>query len=854
MPFRRTLYLTAAPLLLLQSAAQAQDSAAPIAAGAAPLPNGGSQQSADESDDTDAIVIVGTRARGSVTGDIPAQNILDSRDVRATGATTVSELLDALAPQIGSAQGRGGEAPVLLLNGQRISGFQELRDIPTEAIERVEILPEEVALKYGYSAIQKVVNIVLRQHFRSTAAQAGAKAATDGGYTSGQAEVTRLMIDRSGRTSFDLRAEGNGKLTEAERDITAVAGVNQDSLGARTLIGSKRLVRGSATANRTILGDVSATLNGEVEHVDGRSLLGRGLVSLDVLARDTRTDTAHLGTVLNGDKLGWHWSVVGNVDLDHTVTLTDRDNPSLQRDRARQTHFATDISAVANGNLFKLPAGDASATLRVGAATTRLDSERLQAGLGTSTALSRTQGNAAVNLDLPISRHNKAFSALGNLTANANAEVQQLSDFGTLTKIGTGLNWSPADRLNLLGSWSREDGAPTIEQLGDPILATPATRIFDFTTGQSLLATVISGGNPALNADRRTVTKLSGNWQPIESIDWRVRAEYVHSVIDRPVQNLFGPTAAIEAAFPDRFVRDSTGLLISADLRPVNFDQARKDSLRIGFDFTKPLKSRRPSQSVIDQIRAQFRRDDGTSGGRANSTGVPAETRSGGKSPGENSSLAAGGGNSSPTSPSDSRGEDPRGGGGGRGGFGGGGGGFFGANRGRLTFSLTDTLTFVDKAVIGPGLPVIDYRHGDAAGLAGGTPLHLVEAQAGWANNGIGARVSANWRSGTKVTSLSAGVLDFAPLATFDLRLFANLGEQPEAVLKHPWLRGSSVRLEVTNLFNSRPRVSDAFGTVPLNYQPDLLDPLGRTVMISIRKLFLPPRGSLRGDGAGQPR
>jgi hypothetical protein len=27
---------------------------------------------------------------------------------------------------------------------------------------------------------------------------------------------------------------------------------------------------------------------------------------------------------------------------------------------------------------------------------------------------------------------------------------------------------------------------------------------------------------------------------------------------------------------------------------------------------------------------------------------------------------------------------------------------------------------------------------------------------------------------------------------------------------------------------------------VPTSYQPDLLDPLGRTVMISFRKLFLP--------------
>ena len=152
-------------------------------------------------------------------GDIPPENTLDARDVRATGATNINELLDALAPQIGSAQGRGGERPVLLLNGQRISSFRELRDIPTEAIQRVEILPEEVALKYGYRADQKVVNIVLRQRFRSTVAQVGGGAATDGGYASGNGDVTRLMIQRNGRTQFNLHAEGNSMLTEAERNI-----------------------------------------------------------------------------------------------------------------------------------------------------------------------------------------------------------------------------------------------------------------------------------------------------------------------------------------------------------------------------------------------------------------------------------------------------------------------------------------------------------------------------------------------------------------------------------------------------------------------------------------------------------
>jgi hypothetical protein len=40
--------------------------------------------------------------------------------------------------------------------------------------------------------------------------------------------------------------------------------------------------------------------------------------------------------------------------------------------------------------------------------------------------------------------------------------------------------------------------------------------------------------------------------------------------------------------------------------------------------------------------------------------------------------------------------------------------------------------------------------------------------------------------------------------------------------------------------------VRDAAGNVPLSYQPDLLDPLGRTIMISFRKLFLPSPGWFR--------
>jgi hypothetical protein len=45
-----------------------------------------------------------------------------------------------------------------------------------------------------------------------------------------------------------------------------------------------------------------------------------------------------------------------------------------------------------------------------------------------------------------------------------------------------------------------------------------------------------------------------------------------------------------------------------------------------------------------------------------------------------------------------------------------------------------------------------------------------------------------------------------------------------------------SVRFE--NLFDSRQKVTDATGAVPLSYQADLLDPRGRLVELEFRKMF----------------
>ncbi|MGH6911629.1 MAG: TonB-dependent receptor, partial [Phenylobacterium sp.] len=156
---------------------------------------------------------------GAVIGEIPPELQLSPADIQSYGVSNIADLLNELAPEIRSDRGRGGEGPVVLLNGRRISGFNEIRDLPTEAILRVDILPEEVALKYGYSANQRVVNIVLQPHFRAVTVEAGGGAPTAGGQASGQAELGVFRIADDHRAHIDVKYQASSALTEAERDL-----------------------------------------------------------------------------------------------------------------------------------------------------------------------------------------------------------------------------------------------------------------------------------------------------------------------------------------------------------------------------------------------------------------------------------------------------------------------------------------------------------------------------------------------------------------------------------------------------------------------------------------------------------
>ncbi|MBA4041861.1 MAG: TonB-dependent receptor, partial [Sphingobium sp.] len=170
----------------------------------------------DEGEDVAEVTVsTGRNLPGSAIGDIPPDQQLSPAEIRSYGVSSVGDLLVELGPQLRS--GRGNGPPVVLLNGRRISGFEEIRNLPAEAILRVDILPEEVALKYGFSADQRVINFVLRPRFRAVTTELEGRVATEGGRATPAGRFDILALNRRGRVNLHVEYQESSALTEAER-------------------------------------------------------------------------------------------------------------------------------------------------------------------------------------------------------------------------------------------------------------------------------------------------------------------------------------------------------------------------------------------------------------------------------------------------------------------------------------------------------------------------------------------------------------------------------------------------------------------------------------------------------------
>ncbi len=783
------------------------------------------------------IVVTAERISGSVISDVPPIVELDENAVQSIGAASITELLAALAPQTGPGRGRGGGGPVVLLNGQRISGFAELRDLPPEAIQRVQILPEEVALQYGFSADQRVVNFILKDNFRAITLDAEYGGSTSGARRTSEFEATLVRIGKNGRLTLGGVYETGTSVLESQRNIVQRAAVFPfDDAGLyRTLLPGSDSIKLNGVLNRKLTDIVSATLTASWQRDTSNALLGvptatltsggqtitRGF--LPTLARNGTSDAVRAGLNINGNIARWTWTLTGNYDRSIARTLTDRGVgtaalqalatapgttfnpfstatasplPYLPSDTARtQTDTSNAVYSLA-GPLLELPAGSVRVTLRGGFATTRLDSQSTRSGVSQTTNLARDEANGRFFIDIPLAdKRRDAVGVLGKLLVNGNIAYRKLSDFGGLLSFGYGLNWQPVEGLTLLASALGADKEPGIGELGNPVIATPGVPTYDYTRGETVLVTRIGGGNTALVKERQRDVKISANYQPSSLKGLTASIDYFRNRSTNPVAGFPLLTPEIEAAFPGRATRDASGRLISIDSRAVNFAATRSDVLRVGLTFQKEF-------------------------------GVPA----GGRGPG----VGGGGGGRGPGGP----GGPGAGGGFGGGGFGGGGFGR-GSEGGRWTLGLYDSIRFRDEVQIRSGLPVLNLLGGDATGNNGGSPRHSFDLDAGWFNKGLGFRLNGSYQSGSVVTgSTAASTLRFGGLATLNLNAFLNFDSRKKLVEVVPFLKGARLRLSVENIFDTIRDVRDGAGLVPLGYQPGYIDPRGRFLEIDFRKRF----------------
>jgi len=881
----RSLYLASLLAGTCPVLAYAQDIPASSPGSQLPPSIGGEDEDDEPKSGIDAageIVVVASRIKGEVNTPQQPVAVFDEEEIEAYGVASIDELLDAISPQTGSGRGRGQGRPVILLNGQRIASFREMRSIPPEAIRRLQVLPEEVALKFGYPPNQRVVNIILKDKYSSKQLAGEFNYPTRGGYSNYEVAGSTFRIDGPRRTTIETKITDTSLLTEAERDVRQEPGTIPTVAGDRNPADYRSL----AAADREItLGGTMATglgkdglggslsVNGAYTRSDTKSLSGLDTVELaapdgttavrslgDPLATRVGSDAFQGGLAYN-KPLG-AWQLTGTVDASYTSATTEVDRrlarsdlAALQEaalagtlavagalptlgdpgyDTARSKDASASSLVTLAGNLFRLPAGDAAVTLRAGFDYNHSDNEDSRNGLGAVT-LHRSDVSGGANIALPISsRREGVLGAIGDVSLNFSGGVDRLSDFGTLTDWSAGLTWNPTQRLSLQASYIVNDAAPSLSQLGSPTVQTFNVATYDFLRGESALVTVTSGGNPDLLKERQRDIKLSLNWQlPIFERSNLV-IEYFRNRSSDVTQSFPLLTPAIEAAFPDRVSRDASGRLIAIDRRAVTFDEIASSRMRWGFNFGGRLGGDPQA--------------GGRGGGPGGSMGMLGQALGGPGGPG------GPGGRGAPPPPEPSRGSGsergsgggtnggPRGGPGGGGGGGGFGGGPMGGGGrgGRWNVAVYHTWRFTDTVRIAPGMADLDELAGDAI-AAGGVPRHEIEFEGGLFKNGYGFRLKGTWEApahvnGSDITGSSD--LRFGSTFDLDLRIFANLGQKAALVKKVPFFKNARLSFTVDNILDQRQKVTDANGEVPLAYQAAYREPQGRVIGLDFRKMF----------------
>jgi hypothetical protein len=701
--------------------------------------------------------IIVTTPRGSVSGGIEPLLELSPSELNSYGADSLSELVEALRPLTRSS--RSDQMAVVLINGH-LAGQTEFDNLPREAIERVEVLPESVALQYGFSENQRVLNFVLREHYSAVPVRATESGATEGGGQAIAADASLVRLNDEARVTLLASYKDNASLRDSDR------GIEVPDSSYTTLLPDKTDTKVAATVSRSILG-VSSSFEASYDVASTRSL--QGLADTNSAAGEieqpldesSAVRTSRVALQLTGLLHDFVWGTTVyymHVASRSTSDLGVASAGNMLIDRTESAFDIGNLQLSLSGPAASLPAGPVIANFKLGLQYQGFDTRDAEPGAAlVASNLVRSVRSANVNASVPIANRDRGIlPALGELSGTFNASLESVSDFGNLFSGSVGLDWHPVKKLHLDAIYTDHRAAPTVQQLRAPPIYTRNVESFDYITQQTVYLTEITGGNAVLAPTDSRQGSFGVSVGPFAG-KTEFLAHYEESRISSAIGALPPTNAAVESAFPDRFVRDADGTLIEIDDRWVNLEREQVSDVKWGVNVWIPV--------------------------------------------GESQAMAM-------------------------------------ANR--IEFSLFDTWYLRDVTLIRSGIPELNLLDGAPSDVTGGEPRHKIEFHTLYHRDGVGVLLAVAWRSPTVVGSgdpAAPNPIYFSSLGTADLRVFLDLGHLPW-MRGASWAQGARASLAVTNLFDRRQTVHDADGATPTAFEPGFLDPLGRVLALTIRKVF----------------
>jgi iron complex outermembrane recepter protein len=196
------------------------------------------------------VVITGSRiVRQDLQSTTPV-TIVSATEIQATGNLNVADVLRNL-PQVGisglstsntnfstagggintiNLRNLGDNRTLVLVNGRRmVSGYTssttnvvDVNMIPTDFVERVDVITGGASAVYGSEAVSGVVNFVLKDHFDGVRVRAQTGGATEGGERSRMASLTAgsRFADNRGSAMFNVQFDDDGGLWSRQRYIS----------------------------------------------------------------------------------------------------------------------------------------------------------------------------------------------------------------------------------------------------------------------------------------------------------------------------------------------------------------------------------------------------------------------------------------------------------------------------------------------------------------------------------------------------------------------------------------------------------------------------------------------------------